>query len=149
MAFSSASGPRRDARSWPAGVAKDARASRSESPTPDARFPRSCRLTSRRQFREIYDRGISVGSSSFRLFGYPNSVGHSRLGITVTRKVGGAVKRNRVKRMLREVFRLNRAALHPALDLVVNAHISIRERTVRQLEGEFVDAFDRLARRFR
>ena len=62
-----------------------------------------------------------MGSSSFTLFGLPNDLGHCRLGFTVTRKVGGAVRRNRVKRLLREIFRRHRTRLEPPMDLVVNA----------------------------
>jgi ribonuclease P protein component len=105
----------------------------SASPSePDQRFPRSYRLTSR----------------SFLLFGLPNAVGHARLGITVTRKLGGAVRRNRTKRLLREVFRRNRHRLTSALDVVVNARRGIEERSYAELEAEFVSRFEQLARRF-
>jgi ribonuclease P protein component len=90
-----------------------------------------------------------VGSRNLALFGLPNDVGQCRLGITATRKVGGAVRRNRVKRVLREVYRRNRAALGEAVDVVVNAHPGIHERSYAEIEREFLDAFARLARRIR
>jgi len=70
------------------------------------------------------------------------------MGITVTRKIGGAVTRNRIKRRLRDVFRRNRPAFDPALDVVVNAYHEIRDMSVSQLEQEFLTAFGRLAKRF-
>jgi ribonuclease P protein component len=89
-----------------------------------------------------------VTSSCFVLFGLPNAVGECRLGITVTRKIGGAVRRNRVKRQLREVFRHRRAVLQPPLDLVVNVRPPIVGADTASLDREFAESFARLARRF-
>jgi ribonuclease P protein component len=121
--------------------------SRSEASARDQRFPRSCRLRSRREFVEVYAKGRRVGSSSFTLFALPNDRTTCRLGVTVSRKIGGAVVRNRVKRLLREVFRRNRSGLEPAMDLVVNAHRAISGKSYRELEGEFLRSFSTLARR--
>ena len=132
--------------SCPAAAGRGGSASRSD---PDRRFPRSSRLTSRRQFLEIYDRGRKVISDSFVLFAMPNDLGRCRLGITVTRKVGTAVRRNRIKRRVREVFRLHRSSLSPGLDLVVNARSALDATPVPELEAEFMARFEQLARRFR
>jgi ribonuclease P protein component len=132
--------------SSPGAVGRGGSASPSES---DQRFPRSCRLTARRQFLAVYDAGRRVASESFLLFGLPNSAGHCRLGITVTRKLGGAVRRNRIKRRIREVFRRNRARLTTPLDLVVNARPGVEARAFPDLEAEFLNRYEQLARRFR
>jgi ribonuclease P protein component len=92
--------------------------------------------------------GQRVSSRSFLLFGLPNAVGHARLGITATRKIGGAVRRNRAKRLIREVFRRNRHRISSALDLVVNARPGMDARTYVELEAEFVSKVEQLARRF-
>jgi ribonuclease P protein component len=81
------------------------------------------------------------------LFGLPNTCGECRLGVTVTRKIGGAVRRNRIKRVLRDIFRRNRATLDPPLDLVVNARPPIVGAESAALEREFLKTFARLARR--
>lgn len=83
------------------------------------------------------------------VFALPNDAGGCRLGITVTRRSGGAVARNRVKRLVREAFRRHRAALAPALDLVVNIRPGAEGRTYRELEAELVGVLGELARRFR
>lgn len=113
----------------------------------DRRFPRSCRLTTRRQFLTVYAEGRRVASKSFTFFGLPNSAGTCRLGITVTRKVGGAVRRNRIKRRLRDVFRRNRMQMAPDIDLVINAHAAIDVSDAAAIESEFLRTFGKLARR--
>ena len=113
------------------------------------RFLRSYRLTARKQYLAVYGQGRRVGSRNLALFGMPNDVGHCRLGITATRKVGGAVRRNRVKRVLREVYRRNRALLNQSLDLVVNPYPQLHQCSYDEIEREFLDTFARLARRIR
>jgi ribonuclease P protein component len=63
--------------------------------------------------------------------------------------VGCAVVRNRVKRILRDVFRRNREQFDLPLDLVVNARASVLERPVPQLERDFLECFQKVSRRFR
>ena len=109
-------------------------------------FPPKLRLQSRTQFQAVYKHGRRSGTMSFTMFGLPNDVGFPRLGITVTRKVGNAVRRNRIKRVIREIFRQNLAQLDVALDLVVNAHRGIDADEFRSLEREFLICFRRLAR---
>ena len=128
-------------------VGRGGNASRPEAPGPDRRFPRSCRLTSRQQFIEVYEKGRRVSSSSFVLFGLENDCGECRLGITVTRKIGGAVCRNRIKRVLREIFRNNRDQLTAPIDVVVNARHPVVGAESRSLEQEFLKTYRRLARR--
>ena len=113
---------------------------------PDRRFPGTHRLTARKQFLEVYDRGRRASSSSFVLFAMPNGLGHCRIGLTVTKKTGGAVARNRVKRRLREIYRTNREQFDVPLDLVVNARPSIKERSFDDLERELLRAYRRLVR---
>ena len=131
--------------SFPGVAGRGGSASPSE---PDQRFPRSYRLTARRQFLAVYDMGQRVSSRSFLLFGLPNAVGHARLGITVTRKIGTAVRRNRIKRLIREVSRRNRPRISSALDLVVNARPGLEARDYAELESVFVTKVEQLARRF-
>lgn len=87
-----------------------------------------------------------MSSKSFTMFGLPNTTDSCRLGITVTRKVGGAVRRNRIKRRFRELFRRHRMEMKPHLDLVINAHKGMVVADVQGLEDEFVRAFERLSR---
>ena len=107
-------------------------------------FPRTDRLTSRRQFTTVYDQGRRVRGSVVAVFGLENRLGHCRVGFTVTRKVGNAVVRNRIKRILREIYRVNRLASTGSLDLVVNAYTSILERPRQEIERDVVRCIARL-----
>ena len=147
MASSSGCAPEGGARSSPVVVEKGASVSPSEQRKTDQRFPRCCRLTARRQFKKVYSAGWKTSCPSFAIFGLPNDVGRCRLGLTVTRKVGNAVDRNRMKRILRTIFRRNRERLSGSLDLVVNARRSLLGRSALQLEREFVGGVLELARR--
>jgi len=135
--------------SSPGAAGRDGNDCRSEGSRLDQRFPRSRRLTARRQFLSVYGHGARVHSASFTLFGLPNRLDACRLGLTVSRKVGAAHRRNRIKRLLREVFRVHRAELSPALDVVINAHPGAAERLKHDLEREFLNGMRRLAARLR
>jgi ribonuclease P protein component len=81
------------------------------------RFAKESRLLRARDFERVFAARSSASNSCIALYGARNGLGHPRLGITVSRRVGNAVTRNRWKRMLRESFRLSQDKL-PALDLV-------------------------------
>jgi ribonuclease P protein component len=97
------------------------------------------RIRKRSEYQRVYDRGRKISSRNFTLFLLENDRQHPRLGITTTRRVGGAVQRNRAKRLLREWFRRVRREL-PAVDMVVNAKTGIHrlslEALSRELEGK-------------
>ncbi|MEX2139464.1 MAG: ribonuclease P protein component [Pirellulales bacterium] len=88
---------------------------------PDQRFPKSSRLKSLSDFRRVFDRRRSATNGRMTVCGCENELGQTRLGLSVSRKVGGAVVRNRWKRLLREAFRLSREKLPPGIDLVIVA----------------------------
>ncbi len=83
------------------------------------RFPKHERLTRPSDFRRVFDRRCSVSDAWLIVYGRPNDLAFSRLGLSVSRKVGSAVRRNRLRRLYREAFRLSRPSLPTGLDLVL------------------------------
>ena len=82
---------------------------------------RAVTLKENYEFRRLYQRGASAVSGSMVVYCRKNKLGHNRLGITVSVKLGGAVVRNRARRRLRETVRLEEGNLTPGWDIVVVA----------------------------
>ena len=81
---------------------------------------RQCeRIRKRSEYLSIYQQGTRTYSRDFTIVFQKNQLGYRRLGITVSKKVGGAVRRNRIKRMIREFFRLNKNQVAESQDTVV------------------------------
>lgn len=110
-------------------------------------FHRSERVRRRAEYQRIYDRGTKVHGRFFTLFRFPNGLETGRLGIAATRKLGGAVARNRAKRLIREVFRRNKLA--PGFDVVVVPRRDLLDASLIALESEFRTTLERSARRGR
>jgi ribonuclease P protein component len=88
-------------------------------------FRRRHRLAHAREFQAVYAARVNRGSGPLVVYVRPGSLPHWRLGLSVGRRVGGAVERNRIKRLLREAFRLSQAELPVdaaghGFDMVVN-----------------------------
>jgi len=82
-------------------------------------LPRNSRLTKTGEFDRVYARGRRLHGPGFSLIYAANALGHNRLGISIRKKTGNAVRRNRIKRIIREAFRLHRDLFPPRSDIVV------------------------------
>ncbi|MBW2411419.1 MAG: ribonuclease P protein component [Deltaproteobacteria bacterium] len=79
------------------------------------------RILKRREYLALAKSGRRIQNEHFIAIFSPNRLGRSRIGITVTKKVGPAVKRNRIKRLVRESFRLSRHQLAGTWDINIIA----------------------------
>lgn len=134
--------------SYPGAARRGASVSRSEGGA-DRTFSRDSRLRSRKLFLDIYQRGQRVSGKHLVVFGVPGATDRSRLGITATKKFGHAADRNRIKRIIRDVFRHHRSETGGPVDLVVNVKSSARGQSRAEIAADLVARFGDLARRFR
>ena len=90
-------------------------------------FTAAQRLVHKTQFDAVYQRGNKLGDACFLVLIKPNDMHMARLGLSVSaRTVGNAVNRNRIKRVIRNSFRLNASRL-PAVDIVINTRPGARQ----------------------
>jgi ribonuclease P protein component len=84
---------------------------------------RSChRLSGAKAFSAVFDCGVRKTVGPLQVRGKPNGLVHGRLGLTVSRRVGNSVKRHRIKRLLREAFRLSQHDWPMGYDIVIVVH---------------------------
>ena len=89
-------------------------------------------------FRRIYRRGRSAVAGGVVVYCLKNRQGMSRLGVTVSTKLGHAVVRNRVRRRLRELYRLHRAEMLSGYDVIVVARVRAVEMPYAKLERQYL-----------
>jgi ribonuclease P protein component len=105
------------------------------------------RIRRRVEFQRVYDGGFRVSSRYSTVFLLPNAQPVGRLGIAATRKLGGAVQRNKAKRLIREVFRRNKIA--EGFDVVVVPKRELIDASLSVLEADYRTLVERRLRQRR
>ncbi len=106
------------------------------------RFLPAYRIRREADFRRAYRRRCTASDRLLLVFGCANGLSHPRLGLSVSRKIGKAVVRNRWKRLVREAFRLSREQLPAGIDLVV-----VPRQDVKPSLPELLESLPQLAAR--
>jgi len=115
---------------------------------PDHRFPKRIRVRKSKEFLAVYASRLFVSDSVLVINALANDLGRTRLGLSLSRKVGNAVMRNRWKRLIREAFRLHRHRLPSGWDLVVRPRKgAVPDRS--QIAGSLLSLAQRVDRRGR
>jgi ribonuclease P protein component len=103
------------------------------------------RILKRREYIALSKTGQRIQNEHFIVIFSPNQHGRSRIGVTVTKKVGSAVKRNRIKRFVREYFRLNRHNLAGNWDINLIARRQTVDFSAEQMHRSLKNIFERLS----
>ena len=103
-----------------------------------ANLPPAQRLRKTRQFEPVYRaRNVLVGQYVV-IYVLPNEGEYSRLGVSVSRKVGNAVRRNRIKRIFREAFRLSKNEMLSGLDIIMIPRRGKSDWPMKEVKAELV-----------
>ena len=121
---------------------KDATASRG-SDVPRLYLPRASRLVRRAEYNAVYREGRRRAGREFTVFLRPNGLAHSRFGWSIKKALGGAVRRNRIRRRLREIVRLNRQEIAPGWDIVTHPRSAVATAGFLPLTNELLNLLPR------
>ena len=100
----------------------------------DLSFPKKCRLLKENDYKAVYEGGRKVKAWPILAYVRPNGLEYSRLGMAVSKKVGHSPRRNRVKRIFRESFRLSRHELPAGYDLILIPLDRARDYTLDEVQ---------------
>ncbi len=114
----------------------------------DLRFPKHLHLRRPEDFRAVYDFRCGASDAWLAVSVKPNALADSRLGLSVSKRYGIAVRRNRLRRLYREAFRLTRHELPAGLDLVMSPR-SPNEPTLEQVKQSLASLLMQAAKRAR
>lgn len=101
------------------------------------------RIKKNKEFRRLYSEGRFYAEEFLVLYMIKNGVDYNRLGVSVSKKVGGAVTRNRVKRLFRENYRLLSPKLKKGYDFVITGRVKTKNANNQQVKKCMISAFKR------
>jgi ribonuclease P protein component len=112
------------------------------------RFPKESRLRKRADYLKVQEAGFKVSTEPLLVLALRNPNGVTRLGVTISTKVGNSVVRHRIRRCLKELFRKRKDELPLGIDVVFIAKQQAAPGDLTALSRAFDQAVDRLQRKF-
>ena len=104
------------------------------------------KLKRRRDFERVTREGKSLSDGLLRVRAAPNGLPHGRLGIIVSKRMSRlSPERNRMKRLIREAYRLNKQALAPSTDWIVIPKGNLSRKTLKEIEASLLKLAERYA----
>ncbi|NLS45259.1 MAG: ribonuclease P protein component [Firmicutes bacterium] len=110
---------------------------------PGAADEKTQRLRKNEEFRRVFDSGKSFVGRNLVIYTYENGFSYNRVGVTVSRKFGGAVERNQLKRILREAWRNQKGKLQKGFDLVIVPRMKAKAASFQEISRELQQLLER------
>ena len=133
-----------DGKSLRNAARKGATVSRASDP-PRYGLPRASRLVRRIEYDAVYREGRRRSSREFAVFLRPNGMELSRFGWSIKKALGNAVRRNRMRRRIREIIRLHRQEIAPGWDIVIHPRSTVATAEFSKLAEELLKLMPREA----
>jgi ribonuclease P protein component len=115
---------------------------------PSERFTKASRVRRRGEFQRVFNLSLRAKGRYLTVLVAPNEAGTTRLGIVASRKLGDAVRRNRAKRLIRQIFRQTPSLpVRPGIDVVVIPRRELFDAAYSSLESDFRRTLERCAAR--
>ncbi|SHM18495.1 ribonuclease P protein component [Caldanaerovirga acetigignens] len=96
------------------------------------------RLTKNFEFISVYKKGRRAGCPLFTMYAKENDLGYTRLGVSVSKKIGRSVARNKVKRRIKEAFRTSYDSIKKGFDVVISVKEDVKKADYKEIKGQMI-----------